>query len=77
MQPEDQFLDNIAEIENRLAARIGMESADICGAYCSIRKPLKAILPIVALIPVYGKTIVKVIDILIDIAEQNCVCIDN
>lgn len=74
MQPEDQFLDNIAEIENQLAARIGAESVDICGVYCSIRKPLKAILPIIALIPVYGKTIVKVIDILIDIAEQNCVC---
>lgn len=47
-------------------------SADLCGAYRSVAGQIKALLPIIALIPGVGPAVVRALKVLMGIADQLC-----
>lgn len=53
-------------------AKLADAAPDLCGIYRSIKGPAEALLPILEMIPVYGKTIANLIRTLLQIAAVAC-----
>ena len=71
MHSENEFLINLSAIDDHIDQRSAVPG-DLCQSYCSIKRTIIAILPVINLIPVYGKTIVKTIQFLMGVIESLC-----
>jgi len=71
MNPVNQFLTHLADLEDKLAGDPA-KPRELCRQYCAMRDSITPILPFVERIPIYGRTIAKIIRTLMEIANQFC-----
>ena len=60
------------QLENELSKTTADDVGNLCELYHKIKPFLQDVLPIIRLIPVYGKTIADAIEFLMKIADMAC-----
>ena len=76
MANDREFLDNISQIDAALSSSdaqlTGQDIGQICEVINRVRKPLESVLPIIEMIPVYGKTIARALKLLLQLSTTVC-----
>lgn len=62
----------VSEVPQKPAVVENINPAELCETYGKIKGPLKVLLPVIAMIPVYGAAVAAGLTVLMGIADQLC-----
>jgi len=75
MATNQEFLQAVSAIDDAISEQRDLalpSTGELCAIYKTIKGPVSTILPIVELIPVYGKAIAKALRLLLQFGDTVC-----